>query len=47
MGNFEELEYVGIEAVVPLPSIDCSLKLMDVYRNVGLNEEIDEIERDG
>lgn len=45
LGNFEELEYEGIEAVVPLPSINGSLKLAEAYRNVALVEEkeVDEI----
>jgi len=44
LGNFDELMYEGIEASVPLPSIDCSLSLADVYRNVGLIEEKDDDE---
>ena len=44
LGNFEELEYEGIEAIVPLPSINCSLKLAEAYRNVELVEENDEDE---
>ncbi len=34
LGNFEELEYEGIEAIVPLPSINCNLKLAEAYRKV-------------
>ncbi len=39
MGTFEELEYEGDQAIVPLPSIDCTLPLGDVYRGVELVEE--------
>ena len=44
MGTFEELEYEGDQAIVPLTSVDCTLDLADVYRGVELVEEKDEDE---
>jgi len=42
MGTFEELEYEGDQSIVPLPSIDCTLALVDVYRGVEPVEEHDD-----
>jgi Uma2 family endonuclease len=44
MGSFDELEYEGVNAVVQLPSVDCSIALADAYRGVEFVEEKDEYE---
>jgi len=42
MGAFDEMEYEGEQAIIPLEAIDCKLALADVYRGVELVDEKDE-----
>ena len=42
LGSFDELEYEGEQAIIPLDVIDCQLAFADVYRGVELVDEEDE-----
>lgn len=33
-GGFEREAYVGLDAVIPLPEVNCSLALADIFQNV-------------
>jgi len=43
-GGFEELEYEGEKAIIPLGSVECQLAFAEVYRGIELVAEKDELE---